>query len=450
MSDRFEMPIVDRSTPVRFPAIATRTLDTGLSVHVIAQPMVPVAAAALLVHSGTADDPPGQPGLASLTGDLLDEGAGTRDAIQIADAFGRLGAEFEIEVGPDASSLSAALLSRHLDDVLDLMADVAIRPRLEAADFTRVRELRTSRLRQLSRLAGAAADRAVASAVFAGHPYGHGSLGTTAALETMTPDDVRTFWQSAYAPRMAALIVAGAVEADRVFVAAERAFGRWEARPPAARAGAPRPSADRRVLIVDRPDAPQSEIRVSHFGPPRRIDAYHALVTVNALVGGQFTSRINRRLREEKGVTYGARSTFDFRRLAGLFSCDASVETGRTAEAVTDVLAELEDVRRPGAVDGDELARAQASLTRGYVRSFETAAQLVRAAALLVTHGLDTDTFDRFVPGIDAVTTADVHQTAQAFIRPDEATVVVVGDAGRVADDLAALGRPTAAVTPAF
>ena len=199
-----------------------------------------------------------------------------------------------------------------------------------------------------------------------------------------------------------------------------------------------------RILLVDRPGAPQCEVRVGHFGPPRRVEGYHAIVTVNALVGGQFTSRINRRLREEKGVTYGARSAFDFRRAAGLFSCETSVQADRTAEAVDDILAELENVRREGAVEADELDRAKASLTRGYVRSFETASQLVRAAALLVTYGLDDSTFDRFVPSVDALTAADVEAAARKFIRPAEATVVVVGDASQCRETLEGLGRPVA------
>jgi zinc protease len=149
-------------------------------------------------------------------------------------------------------------------------------------------------------------------------------------------------------------------------------------------------------------------------------------------------------------VTYGARSTFDFRRLAGLFSCESSVQTDRTAEAVSDVLLELEDVGRPGAVEPDELDRAKASLTRGYVRSFETASQLVRATALLITYGLDADTFDRFVPGVQAVTAADVHAAATRFIRPPEATIVVVGDAARAGEPLRALGRRVEQVTPEF
>jgi predicted Zn-dependent peptidase len=447
---RFQMPAADASTPVRFPDVVRDTLDNGLTIRVIPQDTVPVVTLALVIQRGTSDDPAEHHGLASLTGDLLDEGAGSRDAIEVAEAFGRLGAELDVDVGPDATSLSVTALSRHLDAVLDLVADVVSRPRLEVPDFQRVRELRTSRLRQLSRLPGAAADRAIASAVFAEHPYGHGSLGTTAALAALTVDDARAFWASMYSPAEAALVAAGAIDADQIRRSIDRAFSGWSGPAPQRFASPPVAVANPRLLVVDRPGAPQCEVRVGHAGPSRRTETYHALVTLNALVGGQFTSRINRRLREEKGVTYGARSAFDFRRTAGLFSCETSVQADRVTEAVEDVLTELEDVRHDGAVAADELDRAKASLTRGYVRSFETATQLVRAAALLVTYGLDEGTFDRFVPSVESLTAADIETAARTFLRPADATVVVVGDASLCRASLERIGRPIQAVSPEF
>src|SRR5262249_36263686 len=153
-------------------------------------------------------------------------------------------------------------------------------------------------------------------------------------------------------------------------------------------------------------------------GPPRRTDAYHALVTLNAILGGQFTSRINRNLREEKAITYGAQSSFDFRRAAGAFSCDASVQSDATATAVTEILRECERIRVPGDVLAGELARGQASLTRGYVRNFETAAQLARAAAQLVIYGLPHDAFDRFVEAIEAIDDGGLTRAAQQYLQP--------------------------------
>jgi predicted Zn-dependent peptidase len=256
-----------------------------------------------------------------------------------------------------------------------------------------------------------------------------------------------------YRPQGAALIVAGRVAAGDIGQLARQAFGEWTgarpmALPPAGPGGIDGP--DPAIVLVDRPRASQSEVRIGHLGPPRRTDAYHALVTANALVGGQYTSRINRKLREEKGVTYGARSTFDFRRQAGMFSCAAGVQADSTAEAVGDIIDTLADVRREGSVGRDELERAKASLTRGYVRHFETPGQIARAAVQLVTHGLDDDTFDHFVPSVNRVTAADVQAVADRHIRPEDATVVVVGDADSCRASLESLGRRIETYTPEF
>jgi predicted Zn-dependent peptidase len=203
------------------------------------------------------------------------------------------------------------------------------------------------------------------------------------------------------------------------------------------------------VLLVDRPGAPQAELRIGHVGPSRLTPAYHALVTLNAVLGGQFTSRINRRLREEKGVTYGARTSFDFRRVAGTFSCDTSVQADAAGAAVADVLDELDRVRQDD-VPAPELEAAKASLTRGYVRNFEIAGQLARAAVQLATYGLPDHTFDRFVPGVEAVSGADVHDAARDFVRPADATIVVVGDASTCRLQLATLGREVELAKPEF
>ena len=199
--------------------------------------------------------------------------------------------------------------------------------------------------------------------------------------------------------------------------------------------------ADRRIRVIDRPGAPQSELRVGHAGPARRTPDYHALLTLNALVGGQFTSRINRNLREVRAITYGARSSFEMRRAGGLFSCDTSVQADATSDAVSEILRECGDVAADDAVGDAELARARASLTRGYARQFETAGQLARAMAEMVVYELDHDAFDRFVPGVERVTAPDLARVARAALRPADASVVVVGDLSRIGSTLDGLGR---------
>ncbi len=451
MTDRFDPPRPGASMAVQFPPIARDVLPSGLSVWSVARPSSAVVTMLLVIGRGTSDDPADRQGLASLTGDLLDEGAGDRDAIGLAEALARLGSQLEIDVGPDATVLTVTALGRLFAPSLELLADVVVRPRLEASDFARVRELRMNRLRQLSQSPGTMADRTYVSALFGTHPYGHGALGTTRSLEVMRLEDAQAFWRAMYAPAAATLIVGGDLPADAVLQAADRVFGMWTAGPPAPQAAtAPAIPADPRILLVDRPGASQAELRIGHVGPPRSTGAYHALVTLNALLGGQFISRINQSLREQKGITYGARTSFGFRRVAGTFACETSVQADGTAVAVGEILSQFDEIREPGSVLPPELARAKASLTRGYVRHFETEGQLVRAAAQLATYELDDRTFDRFVPLVGAITADDIHAAAAEFVRPADASVVVVGDAASCLAPLETLGRLVVTTAPEF
>jgi zinc protease len=451
---RFVLPEIGEPVPVAFPAIGRETLANGLSVWSIAHTSVPVASAYLVIRHGAAADPPGRPGLMGVTADLLDEAAGPYDAIQLADAFARLGSQLSIEVGSDVSVLGFTTLARFLTPALTLLADVVGRPRLAGADLTRVRELRMNRLRQLSSVASAAADRVFHSAIFGAHPYGHGVLGTTRALTEITLDEVRDCCARLIRPNHSTLIVSGDVEHGPVVNAARGALSEWMpingAEAQGTIPGPPTFVEDQPTLLVHRPRAPQAELRIGHRGPPRRVEAYHQLVTINAALGGQFTSRLNATLREKKGLTYGVHSAFDFRRLAGSFACETSVEAVGVAEALSDVLREFEAVRGKAALADDELARAKAALTRGYVRHFETAEHLVRAAVQLVTYGLDDQTFDRFVPEVERVSVNDALAAARTFIHPDQATVAVVGDADECRGPIEALGRRVSVITPEF
>jgi zinc protease len=450
MTPRFDLPSPGAPTPVRFPPIARETLPSGLRVWAIPSPAAPLAAALLVIEHGSSRDPEDRPGLVGLTADLMDEGAGSRDAIAVADAFMRLGTHLEIEVGPDVTTFGLTALTRVLPDALALLADVVIRPRMEGSDFDRIRELRLNRLRQLSRSPSAVADRVFNGAVFAAHPYARGTLGTTVALRALTADDVRTQWADGYASAGATLVVAGDVSPEALGPVARGAFGDWGGGPGRVPlAAVPLAAGESAILLVDRPEASQSELRVGHSGPPRRTDAYYTLLTLNAVLGGQFSSRINRNLRETRGVTYGARTAFEFRRAGGSFACDTSVQSDATADSIVEILREFEAIRA-SEVTADELALARWSLTRGYVRNFETAVQLGRSGAQLAVHGLGPEVFDDFVPVVGRLTATDLADAAHIYLQPERSTIVVVGDRERCHASLAALGRPVRVVTPEF
>lgn len=443
--DRSRLPALEPEPPFRFPAVERRQLPNGLRVWTVEHREVPVLAALLLLSNGAAEDPDERPGLAALTADMLDEGSGTRSALDLEAAFARLGAQFDTEIGPDATLLSALMLTRRRDEVLELLADVVRRPRLAEEDFLRVRELRLNRLLQLRDLPAAVADRTLTTLLYDGHPYGHLPIGTAPSLRAATIDEVRAFHGRVWKPWRMTLILAGDLSHAEQVAAAERAFGDW--RPardeddgftPREVNGAPGRSAPL-VAIVHRDAAAQSEIRVGQVAMPRRTPDYHALVLLNAILGGQFVSRLNMNLREEKGYTYGVRSGFDFRQGPGPFLVQAAVQTQATAHAVQETLAEIAALgtTRPPSTEEMELARL--SVTRGYPRNFETAGQIARGLVQLALYGLADDTFERFVPCLERVG-ADEVIAATGRIDPSRMVVAVVGDRERVLPGLAALG----------
>jgi zinc protease len=451
MAMRFDMPRVGEPSSVTFPHVERRLLSNGLRVWAIQHSAVPVVTVSCLLEAGTAIDPAAKHGLASLTAALVAEGAGQYDAIALSDVLARIGGHLATEVGTDVATVSLTVLARHFDRGLSILADIVRRPTMLPPDFDRVRDLRLSRLKQLARMPATAADRVLLQAVYGNHPYGHGSLGTTRSVQAMTLDDVRECWTNGWQPTAGALLVAGDISPEHALASCESAFGDWTTSAlPAASVPAPDVVPVRDIRVVNWPGAAQSEIRVGHAGPPRRTAHYHALVALNAILGGQFTSRINRNLREARAITYGARTSFDMRRAGGLFSCDSSVQTDATAVALAEVVREIREIGGDGAISFEELDNARAALTRGYVRYFETAGQLARAMAELAAYGLDDDTYDRFVREIGRLTPADLTDAAAIALHPDETSLVVTGDLEKIGDQLLALDRPLLEVVPEF
>lgn len=442
MVDRSRLPATIADAPFVFPAIRKSHLPNGLAVWSIPHGAVPVATLVLLVRAGSSADPAGRHGLASLTGDMLDEGAGDRDAHAVHDALARIGAQFDTEVGPDATFVTLTTLSKFRAEGLALLADMVTRPRFDPAEFERVRQLRTNRLRQLRDVPSATADRAFATALYGDHPYGHLAVGTLDALDRMTLDDVRDFHHRAYQPSNAVLIVVGELSHQEALAEAATTFGAWpgHAAAPYAAPGLDAPlTPPDRLLLVDRAGAAQSELRVGHVAVSRRTPDYHALVAANLVLGGQFVSRLNMNLREKKGYTYGARSWFEFRLAPGPFQMSASVQTEATADAIREATAELEAVRGARPIAAAELDTARATLTKGYPRNFETADQIARSVAQLALYDLPDDYFATFVPRMAALALAEVQAAAARHLHPERLVTVVVGDASKVAPALEAL-----------
>lgn len=449
--DRSRLPRLGAEPPFTFPEMRRRRLPNGIDAWTASHADVPLVSALVLVRGGAAYDPADRPGLAAITGDLLDDGCGDFDGLELHEALGRLGAQLDTEVGADASLIGLTTLARSAERAFALLADMAIRPRFAATDFERVRDLRLNRLLQLREMPPAVAERVFARLLYGSHPYGHLPIGGEASLRAMALDEIVQFHRRMYRPERVTVIAVGHGSHDDLAGLIENAFGGWTSAEgdalgdPAVSPVQPE-AVNGRLYVVPRVGAQQSELRIGHVGVARSSPDYHALVTLNLVLGGQFVSRINSNLRERKGYTYGARTSFDFRRGPGPFGLHASVQSEATADAIREALNELHAIRDSRPVTAEELELGRATLTRGYPRNFETAEQIGRAIAQLALYDLPLDYFSAFVPRILALTPDDLTRAAATHIDPARLTTVVVGDTATIGDTLGDLGLGAATI----
>lgn len=442
--DRSRLPDIGPDPPFRFPRIVRHRLANGLDVRTVEHHTVPVVTFVMQIDGGLGADPPGFEGLAAITADMADEGTGELSAIEVAERLASIGGDYDVEVGADATSFSLATLARFVDRGAAFLADTLIRPSLRETDFTRLQELRLDRLRQIKDLPPAVADRAFLSLMYGDHPYGHLAIGTESALRAFRLAHVAEFHARTYTPTRARLVVVGPMSHDRLHTVALEAFSTWRdassSNDANTLASVEPVGLSGRLAMVARPAAAQSELRIGHLSARRDTPDYPALLVMNAVLGGQFVSRINLKLREEKGYTYGARTGFDWRKGMSPFTLQASVHTAATADAIRDSLDEFGALRGSRPPSDTEMTLAKASLTRGYPRNFETAQQVARSVAQLALYGLPDTYFEEFVPKVNAIDASDVVRVANQYVDPARAVTLVVGDHQAVGDSLGMLG----------
>jgi zinc protease len=436
--DRRSLPIPEPPPGIRFPELTRSELAPGLRLLTVERRELPLVSLLWLWHAGTSADRDEAPGLAALTADLLDEGTASLTMAELHEALAGIGGQLDTDIGHDATVLSMLALSSHRERAIELFVDMAERPRLDSPDVARVTSLRLNRLRQLRHSASALADLLFMRRLYGGHPYGRPGIGTEASLKAFDVDDVRGFHQR-LGSTPATLVMVGDISHDEAVRLVSRHLS---AEPRIGHADPPAPSSTEgsRLLFVPREGAAQSELRLGRVALPRRTPDYHAAVVTNMLLGGAFVSRINMKLREEKGVTYGARSSFQFLRQAGPFSVQASIQSDATAESLHDVLVELDALGNDRPVTDEELSSARDALTRGYARGFETVEQVGRAAAQLALYELPEDTFDVFSTHVSAITADDVTALAQRWLRAEGMQAVVVGEPATALVGLGAVG----------
>ena len=427
--DRSAPPPLGPTPVLDLPPIQKRILSNGLRVWLVEAREVPLVQLNLVVLAGAADDPPGKAGVGALTAAMLDEGAGTRDALAIADAIERIGGVLSTTGGFDASAVRVNVPAARLGDALPIMADVVIRPSFPEQELARVRQEWITSLLQARDDPSSVAAMSFARVLFgAAHRYGTGTSGTESTLRQLTSADLRAFHAARYRPAQATLIAVGDFRGNDLMNRLDAHFGAWPRSSAGVRTPVPEASqvTERQVTIVDMPGAAQSQIRIGWVGVSRATPDYFTLQVLNTILGGSFTSRLNQNLRETHGYTYGASSRFDMRLSPGAFLTGAGVQTDKTAEALQEFFKELDGIASP--VPSDELLKAKNYLTLGFPSGFETIGDLSARLEELVVYGLPDDYFEQYIANIVAVSAADVLRAAKRYIQPQRAVVVVVGD----------------------
>ena len=448
----------DRSSPpppgppptLRLPAIQKQSLSNGLRVWIVEHHEVPLTQVNLVLGSGSAADPAGKFGVASFTAAMLDEGAGSRSAIELADAIDFLGATLSTSSSFDQSAVRLSAPVAKLSDALALMADVAFRPTFPVAEIDRLRTERLTQLVQARDEPEALIQVAFPRIVYGStYRYGTPAIGSEVVLKALTRDDLLAFYRRHYRPDNATLLIVGDITATAVMPLVERTFGSWASEGPALATGdlaaAPQLKA-RRVYIVDKPGATQSQIRIGGVGVSRTAPDEAAIDVLNTILGGAFTSRLNTNLREEHGYAYAASSEFDRRLAPGPFFAAAGVQTDKTADALNECFKELDGILK--VVPDDELEKAKRYIALSFPGKFETTGDLADKLEELAVYALPDETFATYIERVQKVTARDLQKAAIRLIQPRKLAVVIVGDRKAIEASVRALRLGPVTILP--
>lgn len=447
--DRGRVPEPGELRPFDFPPIEHLELGNGIRVDFAATAGLPVVTFSLLLPAGALREPAEHAGLATLTGSLLESGTEARHAAALAEEIEGIGARLSVGAGWEVSFVDVTVLREHAEHAVALMAEIARAPAFPAGEVERVRAEQLAGIVQRRVEPRALANEMVSQYIFApASPFARplsGGQGSVAALER---EDVATFHRAVFTPRGARLVVAGNISPDSVHEIGEGAFGDWTGDP----LGRIEPNVEARsagveIVIVDRPGAVQSEVRIGHLGVARDTPDYFALRVVNTILGGSFSSRLNLNLRERHGYTYGVRSSFVMRRSPGPFLVSTAVETEVTGGAVREIVQELNRIR-DGGITPSELDDARQYVAGTFPLPLQTTDGVASRLSELAIYGLPDSYLEDFASRILAVTAEEAEAAARNRIQPDRLAIVVVGDPERLRPQLEALELGPVNVVP--
>ncbi|RKH31738.1 insulinase family protein [Corallococcus praedator] len=433
------------------PTFEKAQLDNGLTVIVSTRKELPLVFAGIAFASGVSQEPLAKLGVADLSYRMLLEGAGKRDTVALDNAFADLGVSPALSVEPDGAFVGARVLTRNVDAVMALLADVVLRPTFDAKAFERRKKQQLGELVRRMGDPNFLAQQAYYAAVFgADHPYGHPSGGTPKTVQSLTLADAKNFYVKNTGPRAAALIMTGDVTLPQAVEWAKKYFGGWKGgavapKPPPAPPAPPR----QQVRVVPKPGLEQTVVLVGRPGLAAGHADEYPLELATTVFGGFFGSRLNMNIREDKGYSYGANAHLGTRLGVGPLTANAAVRQNVTGPALNEFMKELAGIKT-NPITEKELAAAREGLIRAFPGAFETVEGLGGSAAQLFFHRRPMDEFKKSVEGLRDASAAEVQRVAEAYLDPAAMQVVLVGDPLVIQEQVTPLnlGKLTLVETP--
>ena len=439
-SERPPQPLPARE--IKFPPYEIQTLPNGLQVVAVLHHEQPVVTMRLLVRSGTAHDPKEKLGLAHLAASLLDQGTKTKSAEEMNDAVDFIGGAMGAGAGTDLTFVNMVVMKDSFDAGLRMLSEMARQPAFAPAEIERQRQQMLSG-QQVSRedpefIANSVFDRLV----YGFHPYGLPANGTPQSIASLTRADLVAFHARYFVPNNAILAIVGDVTADEAFVAAKKAFADWTKKDLPAQTFIEPPDPTRRVIVVNKPDSVQTEIRVGHLGIPRQHPDYMAVNLAIRILGGEGSNRLHQVLRTERALTYGAQANMDTLKQTGDFEAETNTRTEATGEVLRLIVDEFWRLQRER-VGERELDGAKAYLTGSFPLTIETPGSIAMQVVNALFYGLPLEQLQNFRERVNAVTVDDIQRVAKDLLRPDRLSVVLVGNAAAFSSQLRGVGFGT-------
>jgi zinc protease len=424
---------------VKFPPYEIRTLSNGMQVMVVMHHEQPVVSLRMLIRAGSAYEPARKQGLASLVASLLDQGTKTRSAAQIADTIDSIGGGLGTGAGSDLSFANVIVMNDSLSVGLELLSDVVRNPAFRQEEIERQRQQAISSLQVSYQDPAYVASLVFDRLVYGFHPYGLPNSGTPDSLASISDEDLHAFHDRYFVPNNAIFAIVGDVTAQEAFAGAERTFGQWARQElPPVQIAEP-PPATRRLVIINKPDAVQTEIRVGQLIIPRKHPDYMAMDLAIKILGGEGSNRLHRVLRSERGLTYGAEADMQALKQAGDFAADTNTRTETTTEVLRLIFDEINRLQRERVRDR-ELADAQAYLAGSFPLTIETPEEIAAQVLNVLFYELPLSEIANYRDRVNAVTPDDIQRVAQQYLHPDRLSVVLVGNATAFTGQLKGLG----------